>query len=112
MCSHPNQLIEKTTEYNKFLCLPSVDYENTVPSVEQETILTSLFQKIFDKHITRRLRNIYATTPATVRLNDKETKSPSRNKLVMGMESRQQRPAYLKVFSESSAGNYSNERVW
>ena len=31
-----NQLIEKTSEYNKPLCLAFVDYEKTIDSVEKQ----------------------------------------------------------------------------
>ena len=64
-----NQLIEKTTEYNKPLCLAFVDYEKAFDSVEQTAILNSMRKQGANEHIVRLLQNIYANGTAVIRLH-------------------------------------------
>ena len=64
-----NQLIEKTTEYNKPLCLAFVDYEKAFDSVEHTAILNSIRKQGVNEHITRVLQNYYANGTAVIRLH-------------------------------------------
>ena len=64
-----NQLIEKTTEYNKPLCLAFVDYEKAFDSVEQRAILNSLRRQGANEHIVKVLQSFYTKGTAVIRLH-------------------------------------------
>ena len=64
-----NQLIEKTSEFNKSLCLAFVDYEKAFDSVETMAIINSLQEQGINKTYIKLLENIYVKGTAVVRLH-------------------------------------------
>ena len=100
-----NQLIEKTTEYNKPLCLGFVDYEKAFDSVEQTAILNSMRKQGANEHIINLLQNIYTQGTAVIRLHADTENIESRKVLDKAIQSHlSYLQRALKGFSESSVG--------
>lgn len=64
-----NQLIKKTTEYNKTSCVAFVE-RGKIDSTDREAILKSLREHKLNEHITTLLQRLYANITLVISLCD------------------------------------------
>ena len=68
------QVIQKTEEYNRPLCLAFVDYEKAFDSVETWAVLRSLQRCQIDYRYIEVLKSLYENATMSVKLQDQNTK--------------------------------------
>ena len=64
-----NQLIEKTLEFNRPLCLAFVDYEKAFDSIEHNAVFNSMREQGVEEDYIEIIRNIYENGTSIIRLH-------------------------------------------
>ncbi|KAI8440939.1 hypothetical protein MSG28_009236 [Choristoneura fumiferana] len=67
------QIIQKTEEYNRPLCLAFVDYEKAFDSIETWAVLQSLQRCHIDYRYIEVLKSLYSSATMSIRLQDEST---------------------------------------
>ena len=65
-----NQLIEKSIEYNKPLCLAFVDYEKAFDSIEHTAVFNASREQGINENYIETIKNIYDNGTAMIRLHE------------------------------------------
>ena len=71
-----NQLIEKSNEYNKPLCMAFIDYEKAFDSVKTSAILKAMKNQGIEETYVMVIEDIYKASTASVRLHKISNKIP------------------------------------
>ena len=69
-----NQLIEKTLEYNRKLCIAFIDYEKAFDSVEHIAVFNSLRTQGISENLIELLEYIYVKGTATIKMHTETNK--------------------------------------
>ena len=71
-----NQLMEKSTEYDKPLCLAFIDYEKAFDSVEISAVMQALRKQGIQETYVRTLEDVYTNSTATIKLHKDSERIP------------------------------------
>ena len=73
-----SQIIEKTHEFSKPLCMAFIDYEKAFNSVEISVVMQAIRRQGVDEIYVRILQDIYQNGTATIKMHRESEKSPLR----------------------------------
>ena len=71
-----NQLVEKSNEYNKPLCMAFIDFEKAFDSVETWAVMQALRNQGIEERYVKLLEDIYRGSTATIKLHKTSDKIP------------------------------------
>ena len=101
-----NQIIEKSNEFNKQLCIAFIDYEKAFDSVEHEDIFTALRNIAINETYIKIIEDIY--TGATAKIHIEEQTSEE-IKIMRGV--RQGDPISPKLFTATIEQIFKNSEL-